>query len=70
MREPLLIREWGEDAFHKRVLELESQGYAAKLDSYCITPEMHPETGEIIHLHTIEMFSALAELTSDSKQSE
>jgi hypothetical protein len=69
MREPLLIREWGEDAFHKRVLELESRGYVARLDSYRITPEVHPETGEIIHLHTIEMFSAPAEVVSDSKQS-
>jgi hypothetical protein len=57
MCEPLLVREWGADAFHKRVLELESLGYVTKLESYRITPEMHPETGEIVHLHTIEMFA-------------
>lgn len=58
MDEPLLIREWDGDAFHKRVLELESRGYIARRETYCITPEMNPETGEIIHLHTIEMLAS------------
>jgi hypothetical protein len=58
--ESVLIREWGGDAFHKRVLELESRGYLAKLDSYRIIAEMDPETGEIVHLHTIEMFAGPA----------
>ena len=65
MFEPLLVREWGGDAFHKRVLELEGRGFVAKLESYRITPEMNPETGEIIHLHSIEMF---ADATSDDKR--
>lgn len=58
MDEPLLIREWDGEAFHKRVLELESRGYIARRETYCITPEMNPETGEIIHLHTIEMLAS------------
>ena len=55
MSEGILVRECDSDAFHKRVLELESDGYVARSESYRITPEMHPETGEIIHLHSIEM---------------
>ena len=58
MDKPLLIREWDGDAFHKRVLELEGRGYIARRETYCITPEMNPETGEIIHLYTIEMFAS------------
>jgi hypothetical protein len=60
MDEALLVREWGADAFHKRVLELETMGYIARHETYCITPEMHPETGEIIHLHSIEMLASSA----------
>ena len=51
----VMIREWDCDTFHHRVLELEAQGYVAQRESYTITPEMNPETGEIIHLYTIEM---------------
>jgi hypothetical protein len=68
MGEALLVREWGADAFHKRVLELEGRGYIARRETYCITPEMHPETGEIIHLHTIEMLANSAEPTPTSKK--
>ena len=50
-----LVREWNSDAFHRRVLELESQGYIGREGTYQITAEMNPETGEIIHLHAIEM---------------
>jgi hypothetical protein len=57
MREPILIREWGAEAFHARVLDLETRGYVARRETYRITPEVNPETGEIIHLHTIEMFA-------------
>ncbi len=49
------VREWDAEAFHRRVLELESEGYVARRESYSIIPEMNPETGEIIHLHTIEL---------------
>lgn len=57
MSEAVLVREWGAEAFHHRVLEFEARGYIARRETYRITPEMNPETGEIIHLHTIEMFS-------------
>jgi len=61
MNEALIVREWGVDAFHNRVLELENKGYIARRETYRITPEMHPETGEIIHLHTIEMLAPRTE---------
>ena len=51
----VVIREWDCDTFHRRVLELEHAGYVSQLESYSITPEMNPETGEIIHLYTMEM---------------
>lgn len=55
MNEVIVVREWDADSFHRRVLELETQGYITRHDSYRITPEMDPQTGNIIHLHTIEM---------------
>ena len=51
----IVVREWDCDTFHRRVLELEAQGYVARRDGYSITPEMNPDTGEIIHLYTIEL---------------
>jgi hypothetical protein len=50
------VREWETDSFHRRVLQLESQGFVARLESYRITPEMNPENGIIIHLHSMEMY--------------
>lgn len=50
-----LVREWDAETFHKKVLEFERQGYVSKRDTYKITAEMNPETGVIVHLHTIEM---------------
>ena len=55
MQDSIVVREWDADSFHRRVLELESQGYEARRDTYRISPEMNPETGDIVHLHTIEM---------------
>jgi hypothetical protein len=55
MNDPILVQEWGAEAFHRRVLELESQGYAARRETYRIIPEMNPETGQVIHLHCIEV---------------
>ncbi|MFQ5664210.1 MAG: hypothetical protein ACE5HL_10295 [Terriglobia bacterium] len=55
MSEVLLVREWDSDAFHRRVAELEQQGYQARRESYRIVAETHPETGVIAHLHSIEM---------------
>ena len=56
MSEVVQVREWGVDAFHKKVLQLESEGYVSRLESYRIVPDMNPETGVIIHLHTMEMY--------------
>lgn len=53
--EAILVREWDPDTFHQRVVELEAEGYIARRETYSITPEMNPESGKIIHLHTIEM---------------
>ncbi len=50
-----LVREWDAESFHKKVLELEKQGYVSRRDTYKITAEMNPETGIIVHLHSIEM---------------
>lgn len=55
MSKVLLVREWDSDSFHRRVAELEAQGYQARRETYRITPETHPETGVITHLHSIEM---------------
>ena len=55
MNDIILVREWDPDEFHAKVLELEKQGYIANRDTYRITAEMHPETGIITHLHSIEL---------------
>lgn len=65
MEDTVLVREWDADAFHRRVLELESAGYTARRESYRITPEMHPETGQIIHLYTIELRRSAPKATPD-----
>jgi len=64
MREPLLVREWGAEAFHRRLLELEARGYIVRRETYRIIPEMNPETGEIVHLHTIEMLPGSSEAST------
>ena len=46
---------WDPDLFHKRVLQLENEGFTARRETYRIVAEMNPETGEIVHLHTIEL---------------
>jgi len=51
----VIVREWDAEAFHRRVLDFESQGYRARRESYSIAAEMNPETGEIIHLRSIEL---------------
>ncbi len=55
MSNVILVREWDVDLFHRRVLELEAEGYIARLETYRVIPEMNPETGEITHLYTIEV---------------
>lgn len=57
MSDAIIVREWNADEFHRRILEYEKQGYIARRDTYRITPEVNPETGEIIHLLVIEMFA-------------
>jgi len=67
MHDIIVVREWDADSFHQRVLELESQGYAALRESYRITPEMDPETGNIVHLHTMEMNRASSNVGSGDR---
>ena len=55
MSDAILVREWSSDAFHQRVLVLEAQGYITRLETYRITPETNPDTGEITHMFIIEM---------------
>ena len=56
MAEVVQVREWGVDAFHKKVLELEVEGFLSRLESYRIVPDMNPDTGIVVHLHTMEMY--------------
>jgi len=55
MTDVKIVRDWDPDIFHRRVLELESKGYTARRETYRITAEMNPDTGEVIHLHSIEL---------------
>ena len=59
--EPLLVREWDNDTFHRRVLELEASGYVARRETYCVTAEQNPESGFVIHLYSIEMYPSADE---------
>jgi hypothetical protein len=56
----VLVREFDAELFHKRVLELEAEGYVANRETYHITPEVDPENGKIVHLHSIEMIRHLS----------
>ena len=58
MTDVVLVHEGDSDAFHRRVMQLESEGYIARRESYRITPEMNPENGAIVHLQTIEMYKS------------
>jgi hypothetical protein len=55
MEDVILVRTWDPETFYQRVVELERQGYIARQGSYRITPEVNPETGQIIHLRSVEM---------------
>jgi hypothetical protein len=57
----IVVNEWDADTFHRRVLELELQGYVVRRETYRVTPEMNPETGQIVHLHTVELYQATPE---------
>jgi hypothetical protein len=52
----IVVSEWDADAFHRRVSDLELQGYVVRRETYRITPETNPETGRIVHLHTVELY--------------
>lgn len=54
-----IVRDWDVDAFHRRVLDFEAAGYTARRESYTVTPEMNPATGEISHLHSIELVRSI-----------
>lgn len=56
MSEVVVVREWDADAFHKKVLQLEAEGFVSRLETYRIVADMNPDTGIIVHLHTIEMY--------------
>lgn len=53
--DPILVREWDNDLFHRRVREHEARGYVARRETYTVMADMNPETGEIVHLYVIEM---------------
>jgi hypothetical protein len=52
----IVVSEWDADVFHHLVSDLERQGYVARRETYRVTPEMNPETGRIVHLHTVELY--------------
>ena len=54
--DPILLRDWDIDEFHRRVLQFEERGYIARRETYKILAEVNPETGEVLHLHSIELF--------------
>jgi hypothetical protein len=54
----IVVSEWDADAFHRRVSDLELQGYVVRRETYRVTPETNPETGRIVHLHTVELYVA------------
>jgi hypothetical protein len=56
MTETTVVSEWDAERFHQKVLELERQGYIARRETYRISAEMHPETGIVTHVHSIELY--------------
>lgn len=52
----VIIQDWDSDSFHRKLLEMERQGYAARRETYNIQAEIDPETGRIAHLHMIEVY--------------
>ena len=54
--DPILVREWDNDRFHRRVLELESSGYIARRETYSVIAEQDPDSGYILHLYSMEMY--------------
>lgn len=52
----IVVSEWDAEVFHRRVSDLELQGYVVRRETYRVTPEMNPETGCIVHLRTVELY--------------
>ena len=61
MSDATIVRDWSSEAFHDQVLKLESKGYNTRRETYQIVADMNPETGEVIHLYTVEMYKPDAE---------
>jgi hypothetical protein len=55
MSEAVQVREWDVDTFHRKVLQLESQGFVARRETYRIVADVNPETGVVVHLHIMEL---------------
>ena len=43
MSDAIFVRDWNVDGFHRQVLQLETQGYVARRETYRITAETNPE---------------------------
>jgi hypothetical protein len=63
MTDTIVVSEWDSDVFHKKVMELEAQGYVARRETYRITAEMNPETGIVSHVHSMELYRPSREKT-------
>lgn len=61
--EPTIVREWDNERFHRRVLELEARGYIARRETYSVIAEQDPDTGYIVHVYSMEMLPESAEVT-------
>jgi len=66
----IVVYEWDADAFHRRVSDLELQGYVVRRETYRVTPETNPETGRIVHLHTVELYAAGSDEAENRSSSE
>jgi hypothetical protein len=66
----IVVSEWDADAFHRRVSDLEMQGYVVRRETYRVTPEMNPETGRIVHLHMVELYGAGSDEVESRSSSE
>jgi len=56
MEDAIIVREWGAEEFHRRVLALEKQGYISRRETYTVLADINPDSGAVVHLHTMEMY--------------
>jgi len=66
----IVVYEWDADAFHRRVSDLELQGYVVRRETYRVTPDTNPETGRIVHLHMVELYRAGSDEVESGRFSE